>query len=252
MKIERGAPSARSSEDYSIKIRLEFIEKYVPLKGKRVLDVGCGNGFYTNEMARRAKEVVGVDVNCKSIDEATRLAAKVGLKNVNFVCSSVENYHAEEKFDVITLIEVLEHVDDEHAVICNLEKMLKDSGKLVIFVPNKWYPFETHGAVFFGRDFEGWKGSVPLLSWAPEFVRRRCCRARVYTLGSLEEILSGCGFDAEAHDYFPPPLDLLGNNSFIKFLRILISFMHKTPLRIFFMSLFLVAVKSEIRDSNVT
>ena len=58
-----GLYTATSKDDFAVKSRLSMIEKYVDLNGKTILDIGCGNGVYTTEIAKKAKYVVGIDCN---------------------------------------------------------------------------------------------------------------------------------------------------------------------------------------------
>ena len=58
-----GAPTVQDFNDYSIISRFILINKYCDFKGKRVLDIGCGNGIYSIEMAKKAKCVQGIDIN---------------------------------------------------------------------------------------------------------------------------------------------------------------------------------------------
>ena len=236
-----GAPTARSKHDYAVKLRLDLIAGYYDLGGKRVLDVGCGNGVYTVEIAKIARFVLGVDLNEKFIEEAMKVREREGVQNVKFECCSIEEFEYKEKFDVAIMMEVLEHVTDEEEVLFKIKELLSENGYLILFVPNKLYPFETHGIRVMGKNIH-FKGSFPLFSWLPEFIRRRFVEERIYTVKRLKELLKKCEFEPLAFDYMPPPLDLLPKkiaNPARKFLSVL----SKTPLRIFGMSIFCLAVK---------
>jgi len=68
-----GAPTAKTKFDYAVTSRLDLISKYYDLSGKRVLDLGCGNGVYTAEIAKVADSVLGIEANERYYQDAIRL-----------------------------------------------------------------------------------------------------------------------------------------------------------------------------------
>lgn len=101
--------------------------------GKRVLDAACGVGYGTSILAERAAEVVGVDVDEKSVAYATR---RYGAPNVAFrVADLVAPGLAEEPFDVVCSFETLEHLDDRDAFLSNVTGALRAGGVLVVSTP---------------------------------------------------------------------------------------------------------------------
>jgi N-acetylglucosaminyldiphosphoundecaprenol N-acetyl-beta-D-mannosaminyltransferase len=113
---------------------------------------------------------------------------------------------ASASFDAITMIEVLEHTDSERQVLEECWRVLKPGGFLVLFVPNKLYPFESHpchvGDLSLGPN-------VPLVSWLPDSVLKRLCHARIYSQGRLLSLAREAGFDHSRMSYIFPPLDSL-------------------------------------------
>jgi len=101
------------------------------MKGPRVLDVGCGDGFLTKEMARRYDKVVGVDGAKDKIEFARKNAPEV-----EFHTSLFENFEYYEKFDSIIMINILEHVDDPVYFLKKARELLTPHGEVIIFVPN--------------------------------------------------------------------------------------------------------------------
>jgi len=95
-------------------LRLNWIDERVGLKGKRVLDVGCGGGILAESMARRGADVLGIDLADKSLKVAELHKIETGVNNVNYRFVSAEQLAAEERgtFDVVTCLEMLEHVPD--------------------------------------------------------------------------------------------------------------------------------------------
>lgn len=234
-----GKSTALSANDYAVKSRFELIHKYSNLQGKRILDIGCGNGVYSIEMAKYASSVIGIDINPDAIRQALSNKESQHVDNINFYCSDVGEFEHKEKFDIITMIEVLEHIPDDKEMLLYLRRFLKDDGELILFVPNKLYPFETHGMHVLGMNVQ-WKGSTPFLSWMPAWIRKGLVDEKIYTERSLIDLLQRSWFYATAIDYMFPPLDLI-NIPGIGYIRKLLCTLQKTPLKIFGMSIFCVA-----------
>ena len=115
-------------------LRLDWIDALVPLKGKRVLDVGCGGGILADSMARRGANVLGIDLATKALKVAQLHALEAETQGVNYREISAEALAAEQPgdFDVVTCMEMLEHVPDPSLVVKACSKLVK-SGGLVFF-----------------------------------------------------------------------------------------------------------------------
>lgn len=112
-------------------LRLNYIHGRANLVGKRVLDVGCGGGILSESMAVfGAASVLGVDMAEKSLAVAHNHAQMQGVENVAYRCVSVEDLAAEmpQQFDVVTCMEMLEHVPDPASVIRACAKLAKPDG----------------------------------------------------------------------------------------------------------------------------
>jgi exopolysaccharide biosynthesis WecB/TagA/CpsF family protein len=191
-----GGPASYGS--YAINKRMEKIDETLNLKDMRVLDLGCGNGCYTEELARRAEFVCGIDLHMPHL--------QVFRENIPRVQGAGEHLpFASESFDAVTMIEVLEHTNCDTKVLAECFRVLKPGGLLVLFVPNKFYPFESHpcrlGTISLGRN-------VPLVSWLPESLRRHMCYARIYTRRALFAMARNIGFQIRKSGFIFPPLDL--------------------------------------------
>jgi len=119
-------------------LRVDFIKSKVDLKGKRVLDIGCGGGILAEALAREGAEVTGIDQGEKVIKIA-KLHSLESQLNINYEQINIENFikKNKHKFDVITCLEMLEHVPDPASVIKACSQILKSDGKLFLSTINR-------------------------------------------------------------------------------------------------------------------
>lgn len=230
--VALGGPAAYGS--YAITKRIQKIDETVNLKGKRVLDLGCGNGCYTAELARRAAYVCGVDILMPNL-RAFRMQIP------RFQATAENLPFASETFDDITMIEVLEHTRCDSNVLEECFRVLKPGGSLVLFVPNKLYPFESHpchvGTISLGPN-------IPLVSWLPMSLRKRLCHARIYTRRALFSMARRAGFQVHKSGYIFPPLDSL-RLPFKQTYRRLACWIERSPCAVFGVSIYAVLKKPE-------
>jgi 2-polyprenyl-6-hydroxyphenyl methylase/3-demethylubiquinone-9 3-methyltransferase len=111
-------------------LRLGWINGLVPLKSKRVLDVGCGGGILADSMARQGAEVLGIDLATKALRVAQLHALEAETPNVQYREASAEEVAAEQpgSFDVVTCMEMLEHVPDPASVVRSCATLAKPGG----------------------------------------------------------------------------------------------------------------------------
>jgi len=111
-------------------LRLDWIGSQVPLEGRRVLDVGCGGGILSDSMARKGAEVLGIDLSGKALKVAQLHALEAGTTNVQYREVSAEALAAEQpgSFDVVTCMEMLEHVPDPASVVRSCAALAKPGG----------------------------------------------------------------------------------------------------------------------------
>lgn len=118
-------------------IRLEWMQKYTSLSGLRVLDIGCGGGVLSEAMAKAGAIVTGLDVEVDAIKTATLHAEEAGV-GIKYVCQPIEQFVDETGFfDVITCMEMLEHVADPQQVIHHAARLLKPNGLLFLSTINR-------------------------------------------------------------------------------------------------------------------
>lgn len=111
-------------------LRLTWIDALAQIKGKRVLDVGCGGGILSDAMARKGALVTGIDLSTKALRVAQLHALEAGTTNVDYLEISAEAMAQQEPeaFDVVTCMEMLEHVPDPSSVVRACAALVKPGG----------------------------------------------------------------------------------------------------------------------------
>ena len=153
------------------------------LTGARVLVAGCGVGMYARQIrARYSSRVSAFDIEPKRVQRA-REAIPDAL-----VSAGEAIPFADEIFDTVLSHEVIEHVADDRRAIQEMLRVTKTGGRILLFCPNRWHPFETHGHY--------WKGSyhfgnTPLINYLPTPLRDRLApHVRAYTAAQLKRLLN--------------------------------------------------------------
>lgn len=218
--------------------RLDYIRRYAPLEGKRILDVGCGLGTYVKKLRAFSDEVYGVDVDPDKVEKAQQQLQHIYLAPAEALP------FPEAFFDVVLLHEVLEHVDDDRQSVAEAWRTTRMGGRLVIFVPNRLYPFETHGVYWRGKYHFG---NIPLVNYLPNGLRNRLCpHVRSYTSRSLLHLFAGLTYRIVVHRQIYPGYDNIAyrHPRIAGSIRKLTYALEGTPLRIFGLSHLLVVEKA--------
>jgi 2-polyprenyl-6-hydroxyphenyl methylase/3-demethylubiquinone-9 3-methyltransferase len=120
-------------------LRLAWIDDIVPLAGKRVLDIGCGGGILADAMARKGAEVLGIDLAGKALKVAQLHALEAQTPGVSYREVSAETLADEqpESFDVVTCMEMLEHVPDPSSVVRACAALVKPGGHVFFSTINR-------------------------------------------------------------------------------------------------------------------
>lgn len=119
-------------------LRLQFIESHLPLNQKKILDVGCGGGILAESMAKKGAIVTGIDMSCEALKQARQHAEQAKL-NIHYSLCTVEEMAAKESgtFDLVTCMEMLEHIPDPAAAIKACAQLTKHNGFIFISTLNR-------------------------------------------------------------------------------------------------------------------
>lgn len=233
----RGAPSYLWRQGQ--KRRFDLIAQFAGSRiNGTVLDLGCGIGAYLQRLAERSDSAIGVEFDF----QRARTAQEHGL---SLTCAAGEKLpYPSDHFDLVLSHEVLEHVVDDRASLEEIVRVLRipnqaqqhSGGRLVIFVPNRGYPFETHGIYWRGRYRFG---NFALVNYLPSRIRDNLVpHVRVYTNQDLLRLFQGLPLRVVhrtiifgAYDNIIARWPLPG-----KVLRSILHFLEKTPLRGFGLS----------------
>ncbi|CAG1771590.1 partial demethylmenaquinone methyltransferase / 2-methoxy-6-polyprenyl-1,4-benzoquinol methylase, partial [uncultured bacterium] len=126
--------------------RLQMIAHWTALENARVLEAGGGVGMYAAQIYQRYSK----QVECFDIELARVQEAREGTPRALVAAAEYLPYRS-GYFDTILSSDVLEHVSDDRAAAREMVRALKPGGRLIVFVPNRWYPFETHGHYWRGQ-----------------------------------------------------------------------------------------------------
>ncbi|HEY3476325.1 MAG TPA: class I SAM-dependent methyltransferase [Anaerolineales bacterium] len=118
------------------------------IKG-RILENGCGVGMYLEHLSPLGGTVIGLEYDPERAAEARRNSPCI----INGAGESLPL--PSSAFDLTLSHEVIEHVRDDHAAICEMIRVLRPGGRVVLFAPNRGYPFETHGMYWKGKYYFG-------------------------------------------------------------------------------------------------
>ncbi len=204
----------------------------------RIFEDGCGVGMYLRRLAEDARQAVGLDIELERTQEARQLGSQVLCgegETLPFPCNS---------FDLILSHEVLEHVEDDREAVKEIVRTLRPGGRLVLFVPNRGYPFETHGIYWRGKYHFG---NIPLVNYLPRAWRNRLApHVRVYSRGDLTRLFAHLPVRlVEQRVVFGAYDNIIARKPALgKILRATLQALEKTPLRVLGLSHFWVVEKT--------
>ena len=218
--------------------RLEMI---VAAAGERLqgqmLENGCGVGLYIERLQTYTGRIFGLEYDFERAHQARQRSDLI-------VSASGEQLpYPNEVFDLVLSHEVIEHVHDDVAAVSEMARVLRPGGRIILFCPNRGYPFETHG-IFWRGTYRF--GNIPLVNYLPQRWRDRLApHVRAYTGKDLEKLIDGLPLEIihrsiifGAYDNIIARRPKLGRS-----LRGALQFLERTPLRVFGLSHFWVLEK---------
>ena len=189
-----------TAQPINLAARMALIQRHVSLAGRKVIDCGCGSGSYVLEFLKLGCDAWGIEYNEDKVRHFKRTAKDPDrvepgdLERIQF---------GEATFDMALLNEVLEHVPNDQKALAEIGRILKPGGTLVVFSPNRLYPFETHGVT--------WKSSrrriLPHCTlWVPYIPVRMGKRfldyhARNYFPSELKRMICHAGLEVSHRTY---------------------------------------------------
>ncbi len=163
--------------------RLQMLARWAKLSDARVLVAGCGVGMYARQIRQRYTPfVAGFDIEfsrARSARQANISALTAAGEHIPFASGS---------FDTVLSHEVLEHVADDRRSLQEMLRVTRVGGRILLFCPNRWYPFETHGHYWRGQYHFG---NTPLINYLPSALRDRLApHVRAYTARDLRRLFA--------------------------------------------------------------
>jgi SAM-dependent methyltransferase len=205
--------------------------------GQMILIDGCGVGQYGAHLLEDSPRVFEFDIELARAVEAVERVPNTHVAAAEFVP------YPDNTFGLILSHEVLEHVQDDRAALAEMARVLKPGGRAIIFCPNRWYPFETHGHYWRG---EYHFGNTPLINYLPDVLRNKLApHVKAYTGHGLRSMVKGLPVKIVYHTRIFGAYDnLIARFGAVgRVLRAVLQFVERTPLRIFGLSHLMVIEK---------
>lgn len=234
-----GLGKSSAKGERGITKRLDALARQTPLRGDRLLDIGCGDGAYTVRLAESFGQVEAIDIQQDRLALFAERIAGTGLADrvtVREMSATALDY-PDATFDLITAIEVVEHVTELPGALAEIHRVLRPGGRFCVTTPNRWFPFETHGVLVRGRRYPS--SRAPFVTWVRP-VHRRFSDARTFTAAELRGHLAQAGLRLRSLDYMMPPFDRSGVGRRI---RAATDRIERSPLSFFGMTLIATAEK---------
>jgi len=202
-----GTPSADAA-DQTVRNRSAIIRDWLLNHPAEIsLDAGCGMGVYLPLLAAHSRRVFGADIILRHL---RKFSGSNSQGRIQLISTALETLAVRSAtFDFAVCIETLEHVQDDRRTVAELRRVLKPGGILILSVPYRGFPFETHGIRWGSRTIDSPFGlGFPLLTWFPQALRKNFATVRVYSAADLRRIFAANGLRILNVEYLLPGLDV--------------------------------------------
>jgi SAM-dependent methyltransferase len=219
--------------------RLDMIVALLPIDTRRILVDGCGVGQYVRHLAGLGYNTIGLDIEYDRVREGTQ----AGIEQLHVAAGEYLPY-PDNTFDALLSHEVIEHVTDDRLTAHEMIRVLRPGGRVILFCPNRWYPFETHGHYWRGQYHFG---NTPLINYLPNPLRNKFApHVRAYTSAGIRNLFAGQPARVIEHTQIYPGYDNLVKHrpALGKVLRTTTYTFEHTPLKKLGLSHFLVVEKT--------
>lgn len=235
---ERGVPSLvwQTGQDRRLKM-IEIAAAGRLTANARVLVDGCGLGLYNRALLQFTPHVYGLDVEADRVLQANTTVNGLAVAEGEYLP------YASHQFDLVLSHEVIEHVTDDVLYAAEMVRVLKPGGRGIIFCPNRFYPFETHGHYWRGAYHFG---NTPLINYLPDYWRNQLApHVRAYTPFGLRTLFNRLPVTIITHTQIYPGYDKVVQRkpTLGHWLRRITYLFEQTPLRLFGLSHLLVIEK---------
>src|SRR3972149_5773784 len=218
--------------------RLALIVKALPLDARRILVDGCGIGMYVKHLSDLGYNTFGLDIDFERVAQG----AQSGIEQLHAAAGEHLPY-PDNTFDAVLSHEVIEHVADHRLAAREMVRVLRPGGRVILFCPNRLYPFETHGHYWRGKYHFG---NTPLINYLPAPIRNRLApHVRAYTIRGLRTLFADQPARIITHRQIYPGYDniVARRPALGKVLRAVTYTFERTPIRVLGVSHFLVVEK---------
>ncbi len=218
--------------------RLDMIVAALPIDTRRILVDGCGVGQYVQHLAALGYNTIGLDIDFDRV----RDGAQTGIEQLHVAAGEYLPY-PDNTFDAVLSHEVIEHVANDRLTAREMIRVLRPGGRVVLFCPNRWYPFETHGHYWHGQYHFG---NTPLINYLPNLLRNKLApHVRAYTGAGIRHLFANLPVRVIKHTQIYPGYDNLVKRrpAMGKVLRTTTYTFEHTPLKFLGLSHFLILEK---------
>lgn len=182
--------------------RLDLIVKQLPIDTRCILVDGCGVGQYVRHLAELGYNTIGLDIDFDRV----RDGLQAGTDQLHVAAGEYLPYPT-DTFDALLSHEVIEHVANDRRAAQEMIRVLRPGGRVILFCPNRWYPFETHGHYWRGRYYFG---NTPLINYLPNPLRNKFApHVRAYTGAGIRRLFAGLPVRVIQHTQIYPGYDNL-------------------------------------------